>query len=356
MKQRGLARAVPLAGWITLLASPAAARPHERPPTPGGPTVATEKAVGAAAPALFRPGPTAADISGSRPRPRPIPTSAAFLGTPDDELLHRLCELPVTKLVYNYRGTTIKFKATLADGTTASLRPAQENEAGYFRADVAAYRLSRVLGLGTVPPSCLRTMPRAALFGAVRSVSLAARVTKEVQWDARGESVPVSMVVWVEHLREGVLDKDVAAWRPLLLQSRALGAAPPRLQSYAAEGSRLAVWDFLIANWDRWSGGNTFRIGAQGPWVWLDNAAGFGRYTPPVRRYNEAQLRSVERYSRAFITALRQVSPDELTAALSPAGLPPHALRHLLERRDVLLRRVDALVARYGEDRVLCFE
>lgn len=343
MKQRGLARAVPLmglAGWLTLFGGTVAARADERPPADGGlPAAAPDLAV-AAAPDLLR----------------PAPATATFLGIPDDDILHRLCEQPVTKLEFNPRGTTVKFKATLADGTVASLRPAQENTAGYFRADVAAYRLSRALGLGTVAPSCLRTMPRAAILGAVGPGPRADRLAEELQWEADGESIQVSLVAWVDRVRAGGLEKDADAWRPLLLQSSALRAAPPRLQSRAAEGSRLITWDFLITNWDRWSGGNTFRIGADGPWVWLDNAAGFGHSPPPVRRHNEAQLRPVERYSRSFITALRQISPEELAAALVPAGLAPPTLRQLLERRDVLLRRVDLLVAKYGEAQVLCFE
>ncbi|HEX2573540.1 MAG TPA: hypothetical protein VH877_28580 [Polyangia bacterium] len=309
-------------------------------PADGGLPAAVRDLAGVAAPDLLGPG----------------PAPATFLGTPDDEILRRLCEQPVTKLEFNYRGTTIKFKATLADGTVASLRPAQGNEAGYFRADVAAYRLSRALGLGAVAPSCLRTLPRAAILGAVGPGPLAGRLATELQWDAGGQTLQVSMVVWVERIRPGGLDKDMDAWRPLLLQSRALAAAPPRLQSRAAAGGRLMAWDFLIANWDRWSGGNTFHVGNDGPWVWLDNAAGFGHYSPPVRRYNEAQLRPVERYSRSFIAALRQISPEQLAAELAPAGLPPLALRQLLERRDVLLRRVEMLVARYGEAQVLCFE
>ena len=346
MKRRGLAYAAPLAGWLALCGGTGAAHADERPlahgadGADGGAPAAAQDLAGVAAPDLLR----------------PAPASPTFLGTPDDEILRRLCEQPVAKLELNPRGTTVKFKATLADGTVASLRPAQGNTAGYFRADVAAYRLARALGLGTVAPSCVRTMSCTEILGSVEAGPRADRLGEVLQWDAGGETIQVSIVMWVERIRSGNLEKDADQWRPLLLQSRALAAASPRLQSRAAEGSRLITWDFLITNWDRWSGGNTFRVGNDGPWVWLDNAAGFGHYPPPVQRHNEAQLRRVERYSRSFITALRQISPDELAAAMAPAGLAPQALRQLLERREVLLQRVDTLAARYGEAQVLCFE
>jgi hypothetical protein len=288
--------------------------------------------------------------------PAARPEAAPFGGAGDDALLKQLCEQPITTLQVNRQGTTIKFKAVMADGTRGSLRPAQPSDAGYFRADVAAYLLARALGLGTVAPSCLRTVTREQILGAEGADRIAPRLLKDVSWSGDGKTVAASVVLWVDHVRSAGLEQDLAAWRPLLEQSGALAGASETLRRHAAEGSRLLAWDFLIANWDRWSGSNTFRIGRDGPYVWLDNAAGFGHYSAASKHRNEAQLEHVERFSRALVGAMRALGDEQLGRALGPAGLSPRELKQLLERRAAFLRHVDALIAKYGAERVLCFD
>ena len=122
----------------------------------------------------------------------------------------------------------------------------------------------------------------------------------------------------------------------------------------AREASRLIAWDVLIANWDRWSGGNTFRVGQRE--VWLDNAAGFGRYAKEMQRKNEKPLVGVERFSRSLIGALSGVSEEQLRLALAPARLSRVQEQELMARRRDLLRYVDELVAKYGIAEVLCFD
>jgi hypothetical protein len=288
------------------------------------------------------------------PAPAPSPSGPSFLGTPDDEILKRLCEQPIAKLKANYQGTTIKFKATMADGTVGSLRPAQVNEAGYWRADIAAYRVSRALGLGTVAPACERTVTREEI-SAGAPPKILARLEKEVKWSADGKTVLASVVAWVDKVQSAELEKSRSEWRPLLSQKSPLTAAED-VVTVAAEGSRLITFDYLIANWDRWSGANTFRVGRHGPYVWLDNAAGFGHYSPAMRKRNESELRDVERFSRRFVEALRGASEDALTVELRAAGLSDRERSDFLGRRRDLLARIDELTKRYSDKDVLPFE
>jgi hypothetical protein len=290
---------------------------------------------------------------------------ARFAGLPDgvdeDRLVGELCGDSIASLAPLGRGTTIKFKADLSSGSRAALRPAQSLAQGYFRADIAAYLLSRALQLGTVPPACERSVGRAELQRAA-SAAQRERLAAEVAWSADG-SAPVSAVYWVSGVVSADLEKTRPAWQRLLRQpadpARAgadLSEAAPELVEAAAEGSRLLVWDFVIANWDRWSGANTFRLGRSGRFVWLDNAAGFGRESARTRARRAGDLRRVERFSRQLISSLRQLSDDELRGALAPAGLPDRALDELVERRRLVLDHVDALIARHGEPAVLAFD
>ena len=250
------------------------------------------------------------------------------------------------------QGTTIKFKAHVGDRKVV-VRPAQTSAAGNFRADVAAYRLSAALGLDTVPYACIRRVDRAALE-AIAGPELRARLATEVAWAADG-TVAASVVVWVDGVKPAELEKRRAAWRAQLVQVTT-PSADRDLVAAAAEGSRLAVWDFLIANWDRWSGGNTFRLGAAGPFVWLDNAAGFGRELARTRTQRARQLDGVQRLSRSMVEALRELDDDTLAVALDGVGLSAARTGELRARRDLLLAHVDRLIEAHGEDAVLVYD
>jgi predicted MFS family arabinose efflux permease len=255
-----------------------------------------------------------------------------------------LCAAPLVVDKPLGMGSTIKFKAR-AGGRKVVLRPAQTSAAGNYRADVAAYRLAVAMGLDGVPLACERRVTRADLV-AVAPTALRARLDTEIAW-AADDTIAVSVVAWVDGVKSADLEDRRATWRPQL----ALAAALPIDTTDVAEGSRLAVWDFLIANWDRWSGGNTFRVGSR--FVWLDNAAGFGREHARTRTKRAAAFARTERFSRSLITALRTVDID---AALAGSGLAPKRIAEVAARRDIILAHVDHVIAAHGDDAVLVFD
>lgn len=247
------------------------------------------------------------------------------------------------------QGTTIKFKAHAGDAKVV-IRPDQRLAAGNYRADVAAYHLATGLGLETVPFGCVRRIDRAALE-AVAGDALRTRLADELAWADDG-TVAISVVAWVDGVKPAKLEESRTRWRAQLAQTEPLA---PELAGVAAEGSRLAVWDFLIANWDRWSGGNTFRL-ADGRFVWLDNAAGFGRELSRTRNARARTMRTTERFSRSLVAALRRLDDAALDALLARADLAPARIADVRARRDLILAHVDALIAAHGEARVLVFE
>ena len=306
---------------------------------------------------------------------RPVPAWAAPAAICTDPLV---VDKPLGQ------GTTIKFRGR-AGAAKVVLRPEQTLAAGNFRADVAAHRLATALGTDAVPYGCLRRIDRAALE-AVAPPALLARLATEVTWAADGTTL-VSVVAWVDGVKPAGLEANRAQWSALLRQSAPL-AGDAALRAAAAEGSRLAVWDFLIANWDRWSGGNTFRLGAAGDfepsaerseagpergaerseasgpprgearqYVWLDNAAGFGLERARTRATRGARFAAAtERFSRTQIAALRGLDGAGVRAALADAGLAEARVAEVIARRDMILAHVAALIAAHGEDAVLAFE
>jgi hypothetical protein len=307
-----------------------------------------------------RPAPEAAPEPTPSPPPaeEEAPYRATFLGQPDDDLLSKLCDQPIKSLEPNPKGgTTIRFKAVLADGTRASVRLAQTLEEGYYRADIAGYWLARAFGLGNVAPACERSFTRAELTAAAAKgkPKWQQRLDKELRWSADGKSVLASIAFVPDGVVSGDLEQDLKVWRPLLVQTAKL-AGGKHLLADAAEGSRTTSWDYLTANWDRWSGANTFRAGKDGPWLWLENAAGFGKYGAKAQRSNENRLHAVERFSRSFVGAVRAASDEDLRLILAPSNLTPRELDEFIARRKFFITWIDTLIAKHGEDNVLVFD
>lgn len=126
----------------------------------------------------------------------------------------------------------------------------------------------------------------------------------------------------------------------------------------AAELSTLVSFDFLIHNGDRWGGGftNVRTRGAEGPLIYLDNAAGFSRRrarSPTL----ELRLAFVQRFERSLRRQLRRMDVQVLAERLATDPLAPildeEALAHLEERREAWLAHVEALISEHGEARVL---
>lgn len=130
----------------------------------------------------------------------------------------------------------------------------------------------------------------------------------------------------------------------------------------AQEVSDLIVFDFLIANWDRWNGLNTLEDG-HGHLVFRDNNTGF-QVPSNSSRYQRVLgwLHRSQRFSRALIERARALDLDTLRDAMADDAdgngavlLSDAQLRDVLRRRDTLVAYVDALVRRYGEANVMAF-
>ena len=129
--------------------------------------------------------------------------------------------------------------------------------------------------------------------------------------------------------------------------------------AFASQISQMLVFDVLVSNWDRFSsvreyyGANTHY--GQGRLISLDNGAAF--HTQRMLKV-DALLEKIERFSRTQITALRAVEPQALDDVLFPqaTALERQRLEVFWGQRARILAHVDALVARHGEQAVLCFD
>jgi len=248
--------------------------------------------------------------AGEEPPPSPLQHTPHFLGQPDDEILSRICSLPIKTLKPLGGGSSISLRAIFEGGAQAAVKPDQVRITRY-QSEVAAYRVSRALGLDMVPPSCVRRLPFEQLTANMPK-SLVERMQTELNVGPDG-TVATAVIAWVPHLH-GLRLEEFDWWRPMLLHGQPL---PPNKRRRVLEISTLFLFDYLILNHDRWSGGNTHE--SDGQMVFIDQGAGFG----PERHHRRSRaamrtLRQAERFPRDLANKLFELDLEPLTKELKP--------------------------------------
>lgn len=182
-------------------------------------------------------------------------------------------------------------------------RGAGSRMSDYFGNEVAAYHLSRLLGLYRVPPVVLRD------YGGTRG----------------------SFQLWIE--------------KSMTETSRLeQGVAIPDPKRYFRQDQTMRVFDALIQNLDRNQGNILF----DDKWnLWyIDHTRAFDR-NPLLR---DAKL--IEACDRTLFQNLKTLSDDQISAVLTPF-LHKAEVRSLLKRRQKLVRHLEKLIAERGEAAVL---
>jgi len=242
---------------------------------------------------------------------------------------------------------------------TAALRVrSQELQRGYQH-EIAAYRISRLLGLDNVPPAVYRRATWKEIRQRFHEDMLDRRgsIRRAVLWDEDG-SAPGAAVYWVKGLRSVGLEKK-ARWQSWLKD----GEIPKGKAALARDLSTMTVFDFLIGNWDRFSGGNLPTDSSQQRAFLRDNDRSFS--TPLLERRYENLLDGLTRTERFSKDTVRHLAAlDEASIRAELARDPSHEadpllnaaqIADVLDRRATILSYVAALIEERGEDDVLFF-
>ncbi|MCS6799494.1 MAG: hypothetical protein NZ898_13390 [Myxococcota bacterium] len=255
--------------------------------------------------------------------------------------------------------TSIVFEMRLAGGDShAAFKPVSRRHPAGYRAEIAAYRVARALGMDQVPPAVWRRLPGALLLerldpeAAERWPQIEAELVFERDGSLRGAAIH-----WVSGMRPYAL--SAADWRRL----RHDAPLDPGTQTRDADLSQMIGFDYLIGNWDRFSGGNVSSTAAGDRLYIRDHNLAFAH--PLGTRLHERvlePLRRVERFSRRWIDAVRRLDERRLRAelerdpgwAVDPC-LDDARIAALLERRDTLLSWVGSLVEAHGAEATLAF-
>lgn len=293
-------------------------------------------------------------------------------------------------------GSTIVLRFIKDGETFAAFKPKQKRLQSDPRAEIAAWRLCPLIRCGfNIPynqPVKLRWRDFDGLYSRIRSESqLAYRANFEdlslvkedgvdwvlgVQkdWVPSFTDFPIELTQlwrgWLslengEEILEGEARSILSAVRKLHPKGEKLERQLEQhmgelsRRDFARQLSNLLAFDFLINNWDRFSGVPEFwGVNCQfkdGALLSIDNGAAFPR-TPNVKV--EKQLHRVQRFSRQLVAAVRALEHDKTLARLWPEATPFEKERFetFWAQRQLFLDYVDALIASHGEAAVLCFE
>jgi len=295
----------------------------------------------------------------------PVPDIAiepvgSFLGMSDNLLIERMRSQAIAKMKLNKGGSSLSFRVDFADGSRAAFKPAQTNLQTIPRKEVAAYRISRLLGLDAVAPAIPRMVSRDEFFSHLHPDSLAhlPRLRAETIFNPTGKTAGV-MMYWIPVIKDPGLDtpEGISRSTQWLSQSQPI---PNDVRALAAQLSELAVFDFLIANPDRYSGGNLLTNEDASRILFMDNTMSFF-IDPQAWEKPRQVLHRTQRYSQRLFDALDRITQAGLTHVLTQAGegnfeiLTPAEIRSVLVRRDYVRSYIGQLIAAYGQPRVLCF-
>ena len=295
------------------------------------------------------------------PSPAVVGESAgSFMGMEDDFLIARLRSQPITRIKFNKGGSSLSFRVDFADGSRAAFKPAQTNLQTMPRKEVAAYRINRLLGLNAVPPATPRMVSRAEVFSHLHAETqpMVPRIRSETIFDPRGYTAGVFMY-WVPVIKDSGLDTpegmhESSRW---LTQGQVI---PDDKHALAAQLADLLVFDFLISNPDRYSGGNMLTNEDGSRLLFMDNTLSF-MIEPEGNEKTRAALARSQRFSRRLYEALDRITEEKLTRVLIQASegdyevLTKPEIRAVVARRDYVRRYVDDLSRTFGASQVLYF-
>jgi hypothetical protein len=255
------------------------------------------------------------------------------------ELLRALAGAPLSDL-HPVGHTSIVFRAKLGAPFRAAYKLAtREREFAPF-AEVAAYRLATCLGMNNVPPAVLRTSARSQLQQLLAPDAIAKWPTI-AQRLLPGEVIQGAAIFWIEGLQDAPFADQ--AHSPSALEPRRL--APP----LAAGLITMQVFDYLIGNWDRWSGGN-IKTDPDGNLYVHDNDAAFPKgLTTQQEQRLFAPLQSANSLPEPIVENLRHLTRATLNAAFladpilknQPGTIEETRLNGFFERRTKLLSTIE---------------
>jgi hypothetical protein len=284
----------------------------------------------------------------------------AFAGTTlsQDALLQTLANSPSRQFKPIGR-TSVAFRMRTESRVTAGYKVKSRNLERGYQSEIAAYRLSRLLLMDNVPPTIFRRATRKEIKARFHKEKLArwSSVRRSTSWEDDGTVVGAASY-WVKGARRG-LEDEKGQWQAWL---RIGGTAPPGKMKLAEDLSTMTLFDFVIGNWDRYSGGNLLTDRHRTRAFLMDHDRAFAGMNEALYERLLEDLTRTQRFSKSVVDQLVVLDRDAIRRELghdpshsSEPLLTESQITALLDRRATILSYIAALIQEHGEDEVLFF-
>jgi len=224
------------------------------------------------------------------------------------------------------------------NGTKAVFKPFLKGNAT-AKYEVAYHRIARLLRLSNVPVAVLRDFPPGRLTASLssRHPDVVAAYAEQVDAGPDGR-VRGALIAWMDNL-EPVFPAGAGTG---VLADRFAG--PPDREQL--DLVRTVMADYLLGNWDRFSGGNLFRQKDGGGLVLLDHNGSFVTFSEKRQQKMDSYLGLLPCAPADLVARIRDLTEDDVRTASAADGTPILGQREidaLFTRRAELLRHCDVL-------------
>ena len=231
----------------------------------------------------------------------------------------------------------------------AVYKPQTKNNPRVPFSEISAFRVARLLGVGTVPIAVFRTHPLSTLKKRYRPRSRWKRHAKAIIADEK-LGVQGALLEYVPTTKLAEKRRTLQRWM------RVNAEVPAGRLLLARDWSNRLVLDFLIGNDMR----QAIRSDASGKRLVLsDHTRAFG---DGVSEFLADRLLAVQRFSRSLITAIAGMNKEVLVQTLRVTTNEEQTLVDraqvdlVLKRKSALMSRVASLCEQLGTDNVLFFK
>lgn len=270
-----------------------------------------------------------------------------YRGRSEDEWLTLMATRPAQRMVSRHSSTAVVYCLDLGDGILTAFKAERPHQETWWRHEIVSYRLAKLLGIdGRVPPAVGKRVP-ASIFGRYAASD---RLVVQDDRQIRG-----SAAVWVPGLRGEQLHtpdrrREWTGW----MQPGA--TIPAASMERARQISEVLVFDWLMANFDRWNCCN-IPVDERSELVVRDNDGGWS--LPVISHINAPD--NVRRLPRRVWERLRTATAAALQTEVERDPLHTENLLGRSEyaaydrRRVRLITHVEGLIRRWGEAAVLAW-